>query len=191
MKEAPSGDQIWNLCKWRHLVTKFGTNASAAIWWPKKLQPLKHLVKLRKSSQVMILPDIRKCSNSDQNLVTNRYSCFWSLGAIWKPLWLKNSHNMAIFPYFLTSLVTFLVVRTTFMHLSSAERTQTLLTHVGWRYGAIFAFSGHIYGAGGVQSRAILESKSDYYGRLVTGWGPLLETSLWAISHLITWHNMT
>ena len=46
----------------------------------KKLQPLKHLVKLRKSSQVMILPDIRKCSNSDQNLVTNRYSCFWSLG---------------------------------------------------------------------------------------------------------------
>ena len=98
---------------------------------------------------------------------------------------------MAIFPYFLTSLVTFLVVRATFMHLSSAERTQTLLTHVGWRYGAIFAFSGHIYGAGGVQSRAILESKSDYYGRLVTGWGLLLETVLWAISHLITWHNMT
>ena len=98
---------------------------------------------------------------------------------------------MAIFPHFLTSLVTFLVVRTTFMHLSSAERTQTLLTHVGWRYGAIFALSGHLYGAGRVQSRAILESKSDYYGRLVTGWGLLLETVLWAISHLITWHNMT
>ena len=31
---APSGDQIWNLCNWRHLVTKFGTNASGAIWWP-------------------------------------------------------------------------------------------------------------------------------------------------------------
>ena len=98
---------------------------------------------------------------------------------------------MAFFPYILTSLVTFLVVRTTFMHLSSAERTHTLLTHVGWRYGAIFALSGHLYGAGGVQSGAILVSKSDYYGRLVTGWGPLLETSLWAISHLITWHNMT
>ena len=76
---------------------------------------------------------------------------------------------MAIFPYFFTSLATFLVVRTTFMHLSSTERTQTLLTHVGSRYWAIFALSGHLYGAGGVQSRAIFESKSDYYGRLVTG----------------------
>ena len=33
----------------------------------------------------------------------------------------------------------------------------------------IFALSGHLYGAGGVQSRAILESKSYYDGRLVTG----------------------
>ena len=76
---------------------------------------------------------------------------------------------MAIFPNFLTSLVTFLVVRTTFMHLSSAERTQSLVTHVGWGNRAIFALSGHLYGAGGVQSRAILESTSDYYGGLVTG----------------------
>merc|ERR1711895_4930 len=30
------------------------------------------------------------------------YSCFWSLGAIWQPLWLKNSHDMAIFPHFFT-----------------------------------------------------------------------------------------
>merc|ERR1712112_562216 len=37
------------------------------------------------------------------------YSCFWSLGAIWQPLWLKNSHDMAIFPHFFTSSVTFLV----------------------------------------------------------------------------------
>ena len=69
---------------------------------PKKLQLLKQLVKLRKSSLVMILPDIRKCSKSDQNLVANRYSCFWSLGAIWQPLWLKNSHNVAIFSHFFT-----------------------------------------------------------------------------------------
>merc|ERR1712208_99472 len=91
----------------------------------KKLLPLMHLVKLRKSSQVMILPDIRKCSNSDQNLVTNRYSCFWRLGAIWQPLWLKNSHNMAIFPHFLTFSVTCLVAMTTFMHKTSTDRTKT------------------------------------------------------------------
>ena len=68
--------------------------------WPKELVPLKHRVKLRKSSQQMILPDIRKCSNLVQNMVANRYSCFWGLGAIWQPLWLKNSHNMAIFSIF-------------------------------------------------------------------------------------------
>ena len=31
---APSGGQICNQCKGRHLVAKFGTNASGAIWWP-------------------------------------------------------------------------------------------------------------------------------------------------------------
>ena len=31
---APSGGQIFNKCKWYHLVAKFGTNASGAIWWP-------------------------------------------------------------------------------------------------------------------------------------------------------------
>ena len=60
----------------------------------KKLVPLKHLVKLRKSCEQMILPDIRKCSNLVQNMVANRYSFFWGLGAIWQPLWLKNSHNI-------------------------------------------------------------------------------------------------
>ena len=30
---APSGGQIWNLCKWRHLVANFATNSSGAIWW--------------------------------------------------------------------------------------------------------------------------------------------------------------
>ena len=34
MQVAPSGGQICNLCKWRHLVAKFATNASGAIWWP-------------------------------------------------------------------------------------------------------------------------------------------------------------
>ena len=96
---------------------------------PKKLQLLKQLVKLRKSSLVMILPDIQKCSKSDQNLVANRYSCFWSLGAIWQPLWLKNSHNVAIFSHFLTFSVTFLVAMTSFMHKTCAERTETFLIH--------------------------------------------------------------
>ena len=34
MQAAPSGGQICNQCKWRHLVAKFATNASGAIWWP-------------------------------------------------------------------------------------------------------------------------------------------------------------
>ena len=34
MLGAPSGGQICNLCKWRHLVAKFVTNASGATWWP-------------------------------------------------------------------------------------------------------------------------------------------------------------
>ena len=34
MQGAPSGDKIWNECKWHHLVTKFRTNSSGAIWWP-------------------------------------------------------------------------------------------------------------------------------------------------------------
>ena len=29
----PSGGQIWNLCKWRHLVYNFANNSSGAIWW--------------------------------------------------------------------------------------------------------------------------------------------------------------
>ena len=34
MQVAPSGGQICNKCKWRHLVAKFATNVSGAIWWP-------------------------------------------------------------------------------------------------------------------------------------------------------------
>ena len=31
---VPLGGQIGNLCKWCHLVAKFGTNASGVTWWP-------------------------------------------------------------------------------------------------------------------------------------------------------------
>ena len=51
---------------------------------------------------------------------------------------------MAIFLGFLTFLVTLLAVRTTVMLTLGTERTQTLLTHVGWWYGAIFALSGYL-----------------------------------------------
>ena len=34
MQVVPSGGQICIQCKWRHLVAKFATNASGAIWWP-------------------------------------------------------------------------------------------------------------------------------------------------------------
>ena len=38
----------------------------------------------------------------------------------------------------------------------SSELTQTLLTHVGWWYGAIFAIPMHISGVRVVQNMAIL-----------------------------------
>ena len=34
MQVVPSGGQVCNLCKWRHLVAMFATNASGANWWP-------------------------------------------------------------------------------------------------------------------------------------------------------------
>ena len=34
MQVAPSGGQICDQCKWRHLVAKFGINVGGAIWWP-------------------------------------------------------------------------------------------------------------------------------------------------------------
>ena len=27
------GGQLWNQCKWCHLVAKFANNASGTIWW--------------------------------------------------------------------------------------------------------------------------------------------------------------
>ena len=34
MQVAPSGGKICNSCKFRHLVAKFATNVSGAIWLP-------------------------------------------------------------------------------------------------------------------------------------------------------------
>ena len=33
MQVVPSGGHVCNQCKWCHLVVKYGTNASGAIWW--------------------------------------------------------------------------------------------------------------------------------------------------------------
>ena len=38
MQVAPSGGQICNLCKWRHLVAKFATNVSGAMLLPSLIQ---------------------------------------------------------------------------------------------------------------------------------------------------------
>ena len=38
MQVAPSGGQIYNLCKWRHLVVKYVTNASGAMLLPNLVQ---------------------------------------------------------------------------------------------------------------------------------------------------------
>ena len=35
---APCGGQIWNKCKWRHLVAEFATNFSGAILLPSSIQ---------------------------------------------------------------------------------------------------------------------------------------------------------
>ena len=62
---------------------------------------------------------------------------------------------MAIFPHFLAFSVTLLVVRTTVMLTLGIQRTQTLVTHVGWCYGAIFALPIHLSGVSRVQNMAI------------------------------------
>ena len=35
MQVAPAGGQICKQCKWHHLVAKFATKVSGAMWWPK------------------------------------------------------------------------------------------------------------------------------------------------------------
>ena len=61
---------------------------------------------------------------------------------------------MAIFLHFLAFLATLLVVRTTVMLTLGSERTQTLVTHVGWWYGVIFTLPMNLSGVRGVQNMA-------------------------------------
>ena len=116
----------------------------------------------------------------DQIMGANRYSCENSSGAVRLPLWRTNSHNMAISPSsFFAFLVTLLAVTNTVMLTLGISCTQTLVTRLGWWYGAVFALSG----AGVVQTMAIFRSKSGLYGGLFPGWGSDLESVLWAIPH--------
>ena len=100
----------------------------------------------------MILPDIQNCSKSDQITSANSYWCFWCHGALWQPLWLKNSHSMAIFCHFLTFLVTFSAAVIPFMHKTCAERTKTFLIHRTIDEYTFFAISRHLYRVPGVQN---------------------------------------
>ena len=71
---APSGGQIWNLCKWRHLVANFATNSSGAIWW-RNLQLTRMLVSFCNycklvekfatyASGAMLLPNLAQVTDS-------------------------------------------------------------------------------------------------------------------------------
>ena len=71
--------------------------------------------------------------------------------------------------HFLACLVTFLAVTTTVMLTLGISCTETLVTHMGWWCGAIFALSGYLSGAGVVQNMAIVGSKSGLYGGLFPG----------------------
>ena len=65
-----------------------------------------------------------------------------------------------MFPHFLAFLVTLLVVRTRVMLTLGIQRTQTLVTHVGWWYGAIFALPIHLSGVSRVQNMAVFWGKN-------------------------------
>ena len=92
MQVAPSCGQFFNSCKWRHLVAKFGTNASGAtISW-------------RDNSSLDAIPWVR-CASGNVYLIF-LYFCFfffsisrWSLwlrGATWSPLSeLRPEHHSA------------------------------------------------------------------------------------------------
>ena len=90
----------------------------------------------------------------------NRYWCENSFRAIRLLLWRSDSHNMAIFPHFLASLVILLAVTTTVMLTLGISRTQTLVTHMGSWCEAIFALSRHPSRAGGGQTWLIIEVKT-------------------------------
>ena len=83
---------------------------------------------------------------------------------------------MAMFPHFLAFFVTVFGLVTTFMNALGIARNQTLVTHVGWWYGAIFALPIHLSRVSRVQNMALFWSKSGPYGGLVPGWGSNLES---------------
>ena len=139
-----ANDDFSFFCRWKHVCEFFCEL--------KGLATLIASVKLQRSCQVGVLPDTRKFSKADQIMGANGYSSWRCLGAIRLPLWLKNCHNMAIFPHFLAFSVTLLVVRTTVMLTLGIQRTQTLVTHMGLWCGAIFALSRHPSRAGGGQT---------------------------------------
>ena len=62
---------------------------------------------------------------------------------------------MAIFPHFLTYFITLFVVATTYMQLTSTERTQTLVTCVVGGTDLFCPSPGTFMALGGVQNMAI------------------------------------
>ena len=64
----------------------------------------------------------------------------------------QNSHNMAIFPHFFAFFVTVFGLVTTFMNALGTERTQTLVTHVGWWNRVIFGLWRYLSESWVVQS---------------------------------------
>ena len=73
----------------------------------------------------MILPDVRSAQKRTKSWVPINIHIKNVTEPYGNPLWLKIIH-------FLAFLVTFWVVRTTFMQLTSTERTQRPVTHTGW-----------------------------------------------------------
>ena len=108
----------------------------------------------------------------------NRYSCGISLGAIRLPLWLKIAIIWPFFLIFFAFFVTVFGLVTTFMNALGTERTQTLVTHVGWWYRVIFGLWRYLSESGVVQKWLFLGSISGPYGGLVPGWGSDLESVL-------------
>ena len=82
---------------------------------------------------------------------------------------------MAIFPHFLTYFITLFAVATTYMQLTSTERTQTLVTCMVGGTDPFCPSPGTYMAQGGAQNMAILGVKIGL---------------LWQASHLITWENI-
>ena len=80
---------------------------------------------------------------------------------------------MAIFPHFLTYFITLFVVATTYMQLTSTERTQTLVTCVVGGTDLFCPSPGTFMALGGVQNMAIWGVKTGLlWGGLLWGEDP-------------------